>query len=380
MATAVDVAVQVGATRTSPEQAPTGTLDPTGALDLLRSLGLVTVADVVGGLVVTDVSRRNHNYRVVTTGGPAFLIKQAGDADKVRTLANEAQTYAVLAQRGPAAVRARLPRVVRYLPEPSVLVLGIHPNTESLATYHRRARRFPPGVASTLGHSLAALHAVRDVEAHALMPVVDGLPLVFSFDCPDVTVYYGASAATLQLFTAVHGTGDFAELLGRLRAEWRPDCLVHADVRLDNCVVRPDMPTRVGKELCLIDWEMAMWGDPAWDVATVLSEYLSLWLDHAPVSEATPPERFLEHGLFTLERWQPFVRRFWAAYASGAPAADALWRRAVRFAAARLVQTAYESTQYLPDLPGQVVLKLQLAHNILTDPVAAGRTLFGIAT
>lgn len=353
-------------------------LDAKAALDLLCGLGLLTAADVVGGLVVTDVSRRNRNYRVVTTDGPSYLIKQAGDADKARTLDNEAQTYDALTHCGSAAVRAALPHVIQYLPERAVLVVGIDPDAVSLATYHRRTRRFPPGVAAALGGRLAALHTTRGSEARELMPVVSGLPLVFSFDRPDVTVYYQASSATLQLFTAVHGTGDFAELLGRLRKDWRPECIVHADVRLDNAVVRPAVPARTGKDLFLVDWEMAMWGDPAWDIATVLSEYLSLWLDHAPVSAVTPPERFLDHGAFPLERWQPFVQRFWAAY-SGSCDAEALWWRAVRFSAARLVQTAYESTQYIVDLPGQVVLKLQLAHNLLSDPLGGSRTLFGIA-
>ncbi|MFD4371279.1 phosphotransferase [Streptomyces sp. NPDC058486] len=378
---AIAAAPPADAVRARRDQVRQGTLDATGAVGLLRELDLLTVADVVGGVVVTDVSRRNRNYRIVTTTGPSYLVKQAGDADKVRTLANEAQTYEALARCGSTALTAALPPVVRFLPDRSVLVLGIDPDAESLAAYHRRTRRFPPGVAAALGHRLAAVHALRDDGVRALVPVVSGLPLVFSFDCPDVTVYYGASSATLQLFTAVHGTGDFAERLGRLRGEWRPGCVVHADLRLDNGIVRPALPARTGKGLRLADWEMAMWGDPAWDVATVLSEYLSLWLDHAPVSAATPPERFLEHGPFPLARWQPSVHHFWTAYAATAAAStvEALWSRAVLFAAARLVQTAYESTQFLADLPGQVVLKLQLAHNLLADPDAGGRALFGIA-
>ncbi|MEU9851749.1 phosphotransferase [Streptomyces sp. NPDC047974] len=368
-----------------PSRAPTGggdPLDARGAVGLLCELGLLTAAHLVGGLVVTDVSRRNRNHRVTTTDGPAFLVKQAGDPDTARTLGNEARTYDALALRGSAELRAALPPTTRHLPERAVLVLGIDSEAITLAAYHRRTRRFPPGVAEALGRRLAALHALRDDQARELLPVTTGLPLVFSFDRPDVTVYYGASSATLRLLTAVHGTGDFADLLGRLRPEWRPGCVVHGDLRLDNVIVRPSVPARAGKGLRLADWEMAMWGDPAWDVATVLSEYLSLWLDHAPVSEATPPERFLDHGPFPLSRWQPAVQRFWTAYATAAgdPAgARAVWARAVPFAAARLVQTAYESTQFLAELPGQVVLKLQLAHNLLRDPAGGGRALLGIA-
>lgn len=350
------------------------------AVDLLMTLGLLAPADLVAGLTVTDASRRNRNHRVVCEAGRSYLIKQAGDPDKVRTLANEAEIYRLLAAHASDAVRAALPAIVRYFDD-GILVLELDAAAVSLAAYHRTVRRFPPGMAATLGRTVAALHATSGDDVRRLAPVADGLPLVFSFDRPDVTVYYGASGATLQLLTAIHATGDFAARLGDLRDDWTAGTMIHADLRLDNCIVRPSERVRTGKHLRLVDWEMAMWGDPAWDLATLLSEYLSLWIDHAPVSEATPPEQFLDHGVFTLDRLQPSIRHLWDAYRDARTMSEPpwlLWERAVRFSAARLVQTAYETSQYLNELSGQVVFKLQLAHNILTDPITASTVLLGI--
>ncbi|MFF1792598.1 hypothetical protein ACFVX9_39840, partial [Kitasatospora sp. NPDC058243] len=60
---AIVAAPPTGAAHAPPDRVRSGTLDATGVLDLLRELDLIAVADVVGGLVVTDVSRRNRNYR-----------------------------------------------------------------------------------------------------------------------------------------------------------------------------------------------------------------------------------------------------------------------------------------------------------------------------
>lgn len=363
-----------------PHPGAAGLLGAADAVELLLSLNLLAPADLVAGLSVKDVSRRNHNYRVESGGGRSFLIKQASDPDKARTVANEAQVYGLLAGHAPPTVKAAIPELVRYF-EPGLLILELDAAAVSLAAYHRTVRRFPPAIAAGLGRTAAALHGLDGGTIRTLAPVADGLPLVFSFDRPDVTVYYGASGAGLPLFTALHTMGDFADRLADLRTEWTPQCLIHADLRLDNCILRPAERVRTGKHLRLVDWEMAMWGDPAWDLATVISEYLSLWLDHAPVSEDTPPERFLDHGVFALDRLQPSIQAFWRAYRDARtgtePVAD-LWDRAVRFAAARLVQTAYETSQYLSELSGQVVLKLQLAHNILADPTAASVVLLGV--
>ncbi|MCM2427046.1 aminoglycoside phosphotransferase family protein [Streptomyces sp. RKAG337] len=65
------------------------------------------------------------------------------------------------------------------------------------------------------------------------------------------------------LFTAL-GVPESAsrELRDRLSVmERRPFALLHADVHRDNLIVRAD------GELCLVDWELAMWGDPLHDLA-----------------------------------------------------------------------------------------------------------------
>jgi hypothetical protein len=56
---------------------------------------------------------------------------------------------------------------------------------------------------------------------------------------------------------------DFEGLLDALGAEWRFDSLVRGDMKWDNVLI---YPVGGGLDFRIVDWEMADFGDTAWDV------------------------------------------------------------------------------------------------------------------
>jgi hypothetical protein len=91
----------------------------------------------------------------------------------------------------------------------------------------------------------------------------------------------------------------------------------------------------------------------------------------------------LELAQFPLERMQPAIRACWRAYVEGFPwrASEAGERllRAVRYAGARLAQTAYEQMQVSTRLTGNAVCFLQVSLNIMTRPHEAAVHLLGLS-
>ena len=73
--------------------------------------------------------------------------------------------------------------------------------------------------------------------------------------------------------------------------------------------------------------------------------------------------------------WRAYVR----ARRLDEDAAARLLDRAVRYAAARLVQSAYEDTQEAGLTTARVARSLQLGREILSSPRAAATDLLGIA-
>jgi hypothetical protein len=117
-------------------------------------------------------------------------------------------------------------------------------------------------------------------------------------------------------------------------------------------------------------------------VGSVFSSYLSLWLSSVPITGGEPPERFLELSRYPLDSMQPALRSFWSSYVKQMNldlSAAARWLvKAVRYGAARLVQTAFEHMQRSNQLTGNTVCLLQLSLNVMMRPYEAAVQLLGI--
>ena len=169
------------------------------------------------------------------------------------------------------------------------------------------------------------------------------------------------------------------QVLAELRAGWDVNAFVHHDVKWDNCLVLPSGPSGRASRIALVDWEFADLGDSNWDAGSVLGNYLSFWLESIPVTGHEVPDRYLELAGFPLDRMHAAMRAYWAAYIYSrgwdtAKANDSLVR-CVRYAGARLLQSAYEQTRWMTRLDGNTICMLQLALNVMTRPLEATRLL-----
>jgi len=348
-------------------------------VDFLMASGLVAASTVVDGdLAVFDASRRNRNFRVTSSTGPSYLVKQGFGAEGRATVANEAAVYQALAASGPRVGRY-LPAFHGYDPERGVLVLELVEGARALSEHQARGR-FSVSLASSVGRALGSLHsastgAPEDVRRYAVPP------FALSVHRPAVSWLRDISEANIELIKLIQNAPGVTELLDEVRADWRAECVVHNDYKADNCVVVRGRDGR-GTGVRLIDWEGGGWGDPAWDAGSVLGDYLSIWLSSIPITGADPPERFAELAKFPLERMRPPLRAFWDGYVREArldPAdADRRLVRSARYAAARLFQTAFEQTQASSRLTGTTMCLCQVAVNVLRRPHEAAVRLLGI--
>jgi hypothetical protein len=319
-----------------------------GQPEVIRHLLELALLDgraiLAGNLRIEEVSRRNCSSRVECPGGPCYFVKQGtGDGGEL-TVAREASIYRLLhSPVPPGRLQQAIPPFHGYDESRRVLVLGYEPGS----------------------------------------PVAAPPPWPLSLHRPDLRTLRGSSGANLELIRMIQRFPEFCSLLDALRAEWRPISLIHFDLKSDNCVIVPAHGgSSRGPGIRIVDWELAGPGDPCWDVGSIFSDYLGLWLLSIPVLADTPPERFLELTRFPLERMRPAIRAFWGAYARerGLPADETreALLLAVRYSAARLLQTAFEQMQSAPRVTGNIVCLLQLSWNILERPAEAATRLLGL--
>ena len=287
----------------------------------LLSLGLVKPRDVVEeDLVVVDVSRRNSVFLASTRAGPAFVVKQAGPRS-ADTLAHEAAVLLALAEMPDMA--GKVPTVVHHEPAERRLVLRTPAGGRDWGDHRGRFPRIP---ARALGRTLADLHRLP---ADAVEPSPDGVDRMWalSFPEPPHELVLDLSAAAQDLVARVQASRYLCHRLEQLRGAAEDDVPVHGDLRWANCLTLT-LPGSRRRTLMLIDWEVAGLGQAAFDVGTVLAEYLRAWIASIPIVEPADPGRLIARAGHPLDRMRPAVARLLVRVPArqpavpGAPARD----------------------------------------------------------
>jgi aminoglycoside phosphotransferase (APT) family kinase protein len=322
----------------------------------LLSLGVVKPREVIDeGFAVVDASRRNCVFLATTRSGPTFVVKQTPTGS---SLQHEADVLRQLA--GAREVAPYVPQVVHD--EEGCLVLRTPGGARDWSDHQGRFPRIP---ARVLGRALAALHRLPLDLPHRPSPIW-GLQLPE----PPHELVLELSAGAQDLVARIQASDFVCGRLEELAGTSDGDTLVHGDLRWENCLALPAPGARRRTRVLLVDWELAGRADPAFDVGSVLAEYLRVWVGSVPILEASAPARFEVLARHPLWRMRPAIHAFWSAYRSASPRPPAR-RRVVELTAVRLLQTAVERAQGLSAATAPVVSLVQLADNLLRRPDAA---------
>jgi hypothetical protein len=333
---------------------------------------IVSAESVVDGdCTVVEITRRNRNFKVLRKSEAGYFVKQVKTYDPaaVSSLTREAQSY-WLAKYDPGfrGISSLMPRLIFYDAQRQILVMELFPGAEDLAALHLRQRQFPVGVAATLGAALGAYHREVDLskdgeEARKVFPM--SLPWIMTLNLPYIQTLKNTDENHQKFFGILEQYPEFLETIGKIRAGWQVNSLIHGDMKWENCII-------CNEEMKIIDWELADLGDSAWDVGSIFQNYLSLWASREG----------LESNGGSIEAMQPAMAAFWNAYVGrmGLDAADraTLLEKCCRCAAVRLIQSTYEYMHYTKRLDRSGILLLQLSLNMLKDPAEAVRALLGL--
>jgi Ser/Thr protein kinase RdoA (MazF antagonist) len=350
-------------------------LEQSGVAEYLLKHGLINGEYVVSrNLTVTDLSRRNSVFAVAAEGGSSFIVKQAAFR-AYGSLSREVAAYEILATIDcPPATY--LPRVDMYERDQDILVIELRERARNLASYHDFRGRFPARVAARIGALLSAVHS--DTRTYSGVSMSDYKPWILSIAVPDLPFFLEASSANVELMRIIQQSPELGQAIHDLGGRWSSQCLVHNDLKWDNCVVSPGQG---GSHVAFVDWEFAGQGDPCWDVGTILGAYLSCWLWSIPIFGNEISSSLPRLAGAQLTSMQPAMRSFIDAYLgrmSSAVDLDEWYSRVVGYAAARLLQSAFEDLQSSVALTPHAVCAAQLSLNMFRDPSRAGSTLLGI--
>ncbi len=171
---------------------------------------------------------------------------------------------------------------------------------------------------------------------------------------------------------------------------WREETVIHGDIKADNILVASthEGQSVASASIWLVDWEFVHRGDPAWDLASALHDFVMLWIGSMPLKPELAVEEMIGRAKYPLSALRPAIRALWEGYSqtaschagAGGSSALELLERAVAFSAARLIQAAHELSLEREVLPTQAVLLLQLGANLLADTCRGRLGFYGLST
>jgi hypothetical protein len=331
----------------------------------LTSAGLITAQEIVDDRISIHVASRKNRNLVITGGeGDGRFIKLGSPEDPT---APSRESERLLELRRHPELLASLPAPLDDAP-PGTLVIAAEPGARDLWAYHAEEQRFPPAIGAAVGRALGRLHRVTRSERS---PEPVRPPWVLSMHRPRVAALQELTPAGVTLVETVQGRQVLTEGLDALHESWVATATIHGDVTWANILVGVRTPDGIR----LIDWEHAGPGEPAWDAGSVLASHLVFWVHAgAGITDDAADQ-------VSLDSMEAAAQAFWAEYCAAAAEArddDAVLVQAMRFAAARLVQSADESAWFTTILDRRMIAKLQLAENIFKNPLDAASDLFGI--
>ncbi len=350
---------------------------------------------VEGDLVLKDTSRRNQNFQVITKKASSYFLKQGIDRERIITISREATIYQFFQHlaKGREKFQHFLPQFYKYDSKEHLLIIEFILHGENLKEHCTNIGRFPITHARYMGRLLGTLHHLtkldNETNSYSILKFEPQPPKFLSFiRNPNLDLFHNLSSANLQLLRIIQQNLELSQFLEDLVDRYQRECLIHSDIKLENFIVISHRTFSSNKRkdanLKLVDWELAHIGDPAWDVGSLFSSYLSLWLFSIPITDETPPDQFMGIAGYPLEKLQPAILSFWHSYACymklDSVTAGPWLLKAVRYAAARLIQTAFEFSQTRAKLTGHAICLLQIGLNILRHPQEAIVGLLGVTT
>jgi thiamine kinase-like enzyme len=372
------------------------TLSSYNVIQYLQQADLCSSEDGASAKRLPETNNKNANLLVTLKGDRTLLVKQEYQIDDNRIpqeFFKEWLFHQLLQQFPVLGNIAEIASLVLHFDEKnSILVRNYLSEYFELRNFYQSSDIYPLEITTAIGSSLGVLHRAtfnrreyRDFMATApqgqfryqYYNPAQGIESISSDIFGKVPTEALKFYALYQRYESIEGA------IAQLAAAWKPCCLTHNDLNLENILVHSRWNQLDNCLVRLIDWEACAWGEPAFDLGTLVASYLGIWLDSLVVDTSLSLEESLQLAAVPLEILQPSILALIQAYLSAFPMIleyrRDLIQRVVQFAGLVLIQNIQKSIQYGRHFDSIGICILQVAKNLLTKPQESVMTVFGIS-
>ncbi|MEM9922548.1 MAG: phosphotransferase [Cyanobacteria bacterium P01_D01_bin.50] len=276
-------------------------------------------------------------------------------------------------------IKALSPSVVHYDEDNSILVRNYLGEYQGLESYYKHHLYFPPELANSIGNTLAALHRAtfKRQKYRDFMATAPAGQIRYQYfnpaqgiDSLEPEIFGKVSSTALKFYSRYQHYDILESSIAELATTFYPCCLTHNDLKLENVLVHSSWQQLDNAEVKLIDWEACTWGDPAYDLGTLLAGYLKIWLGSLVVDSTLDLEESLELAAIPLEILQPSMLALTEAYLKAFPMILEYRRDfiqlIIKFAGLALINQIQDRINHQQNIHHTSLITLEFAKNILT--------------
>jgi thiamine kinase-like enzyme len=363
--------------------------------DYLFRLGLFTQKELAH-VQIELVAAKNFNLRVTLPDGRKLLVKQERHNQDGKTAGEFLAEWRVqeFLQRFPELghLNPLLSVVLHFDAEHSIIVFSYLDEYRDLADFYTKENKFPTEIVGSIATILATVHRDtfnRQEYQEFFSPKPDNLTtdqvpkLIRGLERIDPEIFGQVPADGLKFFALYQRYDSLGQAIAELGSAFAPCCLTHNDLKLNNILLHADWEQTNDSIVRVIDWERSTWGDPAFDLGTLIASYVQIWLGSLVISNSLTIEESLRLAATPLEQLQPSIAALTQAYFDTFPEIlehrpDFL-QRVVQFAGFALIQQIQAMIQYQKSFGNTGIAMLQVAKTLLSRPEQSMPTIFGAA-
>lgn len=340
-------------------------------------------------------SSKNFNLVATFSDQSSLLVKQKrlnDDGEFRRDFYDEWRVCHLMQTFSPLSSLIPLTsEVLHYDPENAILVSKFFVGYQDLRDFHDETNQYPSHIGTAMGGSLAQIHrrtyrnsSYCDFLLEGSDKVMNRTPSFLNrFDRikPDIFGTYCLDG--IEFFRVLQRSAVLTEAIASLKHEWQASCLIHRDLKLDNLILHSSWPdknlsTPIVK---IIDWELFTWGDPLYDLGTLVGSYLMQWLSTLIVQQGLSMQQSLRLADTPLELVQPILIALLRSYGRTFPELveerSNFWQLTLQYAGFFMFRRMVHHLSRHAPFDQKSLCSLQIIKRLLCDPELSFASIIG---
>ncbi|KST62046.1 phosphotransferase family protein [Mastigocoleus testarum] len=344
---------------------------------------------------IEPLEAKNFNLLLTFSDGYKLLVKQERHDQEGKTAGEFLSEWRIqeFLQEFPELgnLRPLVSEILHFDAENSIIIFRYLDDYRDLMDFYTKENTYPTEVAAAIGTLLGSIHRhtfnrqeYQDFFCTGSEPLSSNrIPQwINNLERIGPEIFGLVSADGLKFFALYQRYNSLGQAIAQLGNAFTPCSLTHNDLKLNNILLHKDWEHESNSIVRLIDWERCTWGDPAFDLGTVISSYVQIWLNSLVISKSLSIEESLRLAMTPLEQIQPSIAALAKAYFHTFPEIlehrpDYLWR-VTQFAGFALIQRIEATIDYQKSFGNSGIVMLQVAKTLLCRPEQSILTIFGI--